>query len=201
MPIPPGIIAASLGLLPKLPELWKDVADLFKKDVPKNLEDAGKLAGDIIDAFQQGQVPVEQEIKLKALFFTHEERIRALDLKEKELGYTHEQKRWATYAQLEAQDAASINNFRAETRPKILRDLFKTVALYTIIAPLATLLCTILATELVPTFIDMVKWIGTALYGTFSAGFLGYSIVRSGWDKKGQPRPDNAMVNSLSKLV
>jgi len=195
------LIAAGLSLLPKLPEIWSSVASLFGKKAPDSVEEAGKLAGDILGAISKGAVPIERQIQLKTIMYQHEEKIREYTLKERELDYQHEQKKWETYAQIEAQDAASTNKFRAETRPKILRDLFKLTAGYVLFAPLALLAANVAGMAAIAEFAGFLKWIGGFLFSTFGSAYLGYSVVRSAWDKKGENRPDNPLMNAISKLI
>lgn len=85
------LVMAGLALLPKIPEIWDAVAGLFGKKVPKSVEEAGKLAGEIIGGIEKGQIPIEQQIQLKSLFYAHEERIKELDLQEKQMYLTDTQ--------------------------------------------------------------------------------------------------------------
>mgnify|MGYP001120440708 CR=1 FL=1 len=83
MPLPLGIIATGLSLLPKIPELWDGIAGIFGKEAPKAVTEAGNLAEDVIGLFEKGQVTPEQEAKLKGLFYQHEERIYELEIQDR----------------------------------------------------------------------------------------------------------------------
>jgi len=78
----PALIAAGLSLLPKLPEMWGEVAKLFNKKVPKGVEEASKLADTIMDELGKGKVPPEIQLRLKELFYAHQEKILELQLKD-----------------------------------------------------------------------------------------------------------------------
>lgn len=194
-----GLIGAGLSVLPKIPEIWSTVAGLFGKQVPKGIEEAGKLAGDILGQFEKGQIPVEKQMELKSLLYAHEEKIIQFKLDEKRLDYEHEETAWSTYRQLEAEDARSSNQFRTETRPRILRDMFKLTAAYVLFAPLALLAARGLGFD-VTEMMGLLKWMGGFLFSTFASAYLGYTAVRSIWDKKGEARPDNMIMSALSKV-
>lgn len=78
----PALIATGLTLLPKLPEIWNDVASLFGKEMPKKVEDATKLANDILEEFNKGNIPPDVEVNLKNLFYKHQEKILELQLQD-----------------------------------------------------------------------------------------------------------------------
>lgn len=84
-----GLLLAGLSLLPKLPEIWGAVAGLFGKGVPDTVEAAGKLAGEVVGMLENGQATPEQQIQLKTLMYTHEERILEENRKEQEM-YLHD---------------------------------------------------------------------------------------------------------------
>lgn len=76
------LVIAGLSLLPKLPELWGAIAGLFGKKVPDTVEAAGKLAGEIMEGIEKGQVSTAEQMQLKSMLYAHEERIIELQNEE-----------------------------------------------------------------------------------------------------------------------
>ncbi|MBW1730019.1 MAG: hypothetical protein JRH08_00810 [Deltaproteobacteria bacterium] len=83
MPLP-ALVGLGLSLLPKLPEIWSEVAKLFGKEPPKGVEQAKKLADEVTNLFQQGKVPPEVQVKLQELMYQHAERIYELEIQDRQ---------------------------------------------------------------------------------------------------------------------
>lgn len=179
------LVTAGLSVLPKLPEAWEAVAGLFGKRVPDSIKAAGELAGEIIGEIEKGKVSAEQQIQLKSLFYEHEQRIQELSLREKEMEYEHLQRQNEQFVKLWTADTQSTNRFVAETRPLILRRFFWLCAIYSVVTPLSALGMVKLGLSSgdLGIYFGVLKWIGGWMFGTFTAGYLGYVAGRS-IDKK-----------------
>jgi hypothetical protein len=74
------LIGAGLGLLSALPDLWDGVARIFGKEAPQEVKAAGDLARDVGRRLAGGEASPEQQEKLAALLYPHQERIREMTL-------------------------------------------------------------------------------------------------------------------------
>ena len=183
MPLP-VLVGIGLSLLPKLPELWNTIAGMFGKKVPSSIEEAGKLAGDVLDSIKKGEISPEVQAQLEIRIMEHKERIQELLIEEKKVDL--ESKR-IEYDEVNAQKELEIAAYKtgdeyvARTRPMILRKMFGFVCMYSVYAPL----CVIAAyTVGIPAaaltaFIEMLYWIGGFLFSTFGTAYLGYSAART----------------------
>ena len=184
------LLVAGLSLLPKIPDMWNAVAGLFGKKVPKSVEEAGKLAGEVINSFKKGELSPEAQIELEKEVNRHIERIKELALEEKELALKDKEldfkgeelivRNQESMNELEMEAYKSTDEFVRRTRPKMLRDFFKLVVGYVLYAPLALIAAKSVGFDaaLLNTFTAMLEWIGGWVFGTFSAAYLGYTGAR-----------------------
>ena len=193
------LLLAGLSLLPKIPDMWKSVAGIFGKKVPESIEEAGELAGSVIDMFNEGKLSPEAKIELEKITNTHKETMAQLALEEKELDY----KDLSDVRDLEKVAYQSGDEYVARTRPKILRELFRAVVIYCFYAPL----CIIAATQagIPPTttieIIALVKWVGGWLFGTFGTAYLGYAGART-IDKRNPAFKDSTgLINKATNFI
>jgi len=187
------LVLAGLSLLPKIPAIWGGIAGMFGKKVPAGVAEATDLASDVMNAFKKGEVPPEVQLEMEKLFKQHEKEMAELALEEKKLDYTD----LAGVRELEMAAYKSEDTFVRQTRPKILRDMFKLVCAYALYAPLCLVAFSYTGLDL-GIVIPMVKEIFVWLSGTFSLAYLGYAGARS-IDKK---NPDNgSMVGKIAKMV
>jgi len=195
---------SGLSLLPKIPAMWESVAGLFGKKVPASIAEAGKLAGELVGSFKAGEVPPEKQVELKAIFYEHEEEMARIKLQEKEAELGELQHQRDTQVALWANEQKSASIFVQETRPKILRDMWKFCQAFIILSLLAVFGCLILKVTIdnIKMLIDVIKYMGGFLFGTFGAAFLGYSAART-IDKRNPnaKNGDDLMGKMLSKML
>lgn len=193
------LLGIGLSLLPQIPKLWGAVAGIFGKSVPKTIEEAGKLAGDVLGSMQKGKVPPEQMMALEARIMENKETIMKLQNEKEQMYLKDEQHKRDTQVQLWANDANSTDLEVKRTRPKILRQMWKTCQVYiflvVVVYGAAMFIPIEHTTEVVKDgvavketvivqrdmsgFTDIVKYLGYFLFGTFTAGFLGYTTART----------------------
>jgi len=190
------LVMAGLSLLPKLPSIWSSVAGLFGKKAPSSVQEAGKLAGEVMNAFKKDEVPPEITAQLEELMNKHEEEMAKIALEEKRLEFENA----AGMQNLEIESYKSKDEYVRRTRPMILRRLFYGCLTYVFFAPALIVVGSIAGVEaaLMVTCIGMVKWIGAWLFGTFGTAYLGYSGARS-LDKRNPALKNNG--NFLGKIV
>lgn len=183
MPLPAilGLVGAGLSVLPKLTDAWGSVAALFGKKVPGTVEEAGKLAGEIAEGIGSGKVPIEKQIELRAIFYQHEEKIEELRLREKQMDLEDLQHQREQFVKLWTADTTSTNKYVAETRPRILRDLWVFIKWYmflSVVAVFGLAYCNVPA-DVTTVTVGYIKWGAVTLIGVFTAAFLGYTTARS----------------------
>lgn len=174
------LLLAGLSLLPKIPNMWNAVANLFGKKAPKTITEAGKLASSVMDAFKKGELTPEAQVELEKIITSHEEVMARIALEEKELEFKGEElivTDLTDVRDLEKQSYKSDDEYVRRTRPKILRDFFKLTAAYVLYAPLAVIAAHSVGMNVVE-FIPMLKWIGGFLFSTFGTSYLGYTGAR-----------------------
>lgn len=206
------LIMAGLSLLPKIPAMWNAVAGMFGKKVPKGVEEAGSLAGEVMDAFKKGQLSPESQIKLKELMMEHEGEMARLAFEEKKLDF--EEKKLIhedlnDIRDLEKESYKSEDQYVRRTRPKILRDLFTGCIAYAFYAPLCVIAITAwsaafpltITASTVALVVGMIKWIGGWLFGTFSTAYIGYAAARTVDKKKPEFKNGNNMLNKAAKFM
>ena len=74
------LIGAGLGLLSALPDLWDGVARIFGRETPAGVKAAGDLAREVGSLLAGGAASAEQQERLAALLYPHQERIREMAL-------------------------------------------------------------------------------------------------------------------------
>jgi len=190
------LIMAGLSLLPKLPSIWSSVAGLFGKKAPSSITEAGKLAGEVMNAFKKDEIPPEITAQLEEIMNQHEEEMAKIALEEQRLAFENA----AGMQQLEIESYKSEDEYVRRTRPKILRELFSACIVYAVFAPTLIVVGSIAGIEatIMMACIGMVKWIGGWLFGTFGTAYLGYTGARS-LDKR-NPSLKNGN-NLLGKIV
>ena len=193
MPIP-ALIATGLSLLPKLPALWESVANLFGKNTPKKVEEAADLAKGILDTIQKGNISPAQQVELQKIFASHEEEMARILLEEKKLEYSD----IANQRELNKVYIQSSDEYVRRTRPKILRELFGLVAVYTILAPVLIFLSTTLGSTNIETLTSVLLSIGKYLFSLFCLSYLGYTTART-MDKRNPTLKEQS--NLLGKIV
>jgi len=190
------LIMAGLSLLPKVPSIWGSVAGLFGKKAPVSIVEAGKLAGEVVNAFKKDEVPPEIAAKLEEIMNEHKEEMAKIALEEHRLEFENA----AGMQQLEIESYKSEDEYVRRTRPKILRELFQACIVYAIFAPTLVVVGSIAGIEatVMMACIGMVKWIGGWLFGTFGTAYLGYAGARS-VDKRNPNLKNNG--SFLGKMV
>lgn len=190
------LIMAGLSLLPKVPSIWGSVAGLFGKKAPAGIAEAGKLAGEVMNAFKKDEVPPEIAAKLEGIMNEHKEEMAKIALEEHRLEFENA----AGMQQLEIESYKADDEYVRRTRPKILRELFSACIVYAIFAPTLIVVGSVAGVQvtLMLACISMVKWIGGWLFGTFATAYLGYAGARS-LDKR-NPNLKNG-TNLLGKIV
>lgn len=190
------LIAAGLSLLPKIPGMWDSVAGLFGKKAPSSIQEAGKLAGEVMGAFKKDEVPPEIAARLEEIMNQHKEEMAKIALEEHRLEFENA----AGMQQLEIESYKADDEFVRRTRPLILRQLFQACIVYAVFAPTLIVVGSIAGVEtaLMMACIGMVKWIGGWLFGTFGTAYLGYAGARS-LDKRNPSLKNNGTF--LGKIV
>jgi hypothetical protein len=193
------LIMAGLSLLPKMPSVWEGVAGLFGKKMPGNTQEAGKLAGDIINAFKAGEISPEVQVKIERIMKEHEQEMARVSLEEHKLvveGLAESQ-------QVEIESYKSHDEYVRRTRPMILRKLFYTCVGYVFFAPLMVGVAMIAGAEAVvlTAFMGMLKWIGAWLFSTFATAYLGYAGARSLDKRNPGLKNGNNLLGSAMKFI
>jgi hypothetical protein len=197
MPIP--LIMAGLSLLPKLPSIWEGVAGLFGKKVPGSIQEAGKLAGDVINSLKAGEVSPEIQVEMEKIMKEHEQEMAKITLEEHKLiaeGLSASQN-------LEAQAYKSHDEYVRRTRPMILRKLFYTCIGYVFFAPGIVVAAAVLGVEaaILTVLVSMVEWVGGWLFSTFGAAYLGYAGARSLDKRNPELKNGNNLIGSAMKYI
>lgn len=195
------LILAGLSLLPKIPEIWSTVAGLFGKKVPDSIETAANLANDVFSAFKKDEVSPEVQVKLDQLMNQHKEKIAEIALEEKRIEYDL----MKGSQEVEKEAYKSTDQFVRRTRPKILRDLFKLCAGYTLFAPLTivALSYTDMDAATMMTVVNLFKYIGYSIFGAFTLNYGGYTAGRTIEKKNGvtDGSISHGLVSTISALI
>jgi len=198
-----GAVGIGLKLLPQVPKMWGAVASIFGKGVPKSVEEAGKLAGEVMGKIERGEVSPEQIAVLEARIMEHKETMTQLQNEKEEMRLKDEQHQRDTQVQLWASEANSTDIEVKRTRPKILKEMWRTCQIFILVVVIAYAVATFMPIKIekevikkgIPAvemtyqkrdmsdFTLIVKYLGAFLFSTFSAGFLGYTVART-VDKK-----------------
>lgn len=191
------LILTGLSLLPKIPEIWSTVAGLFGKKVPDSIETAANLANDVFSAFKKDEVSPEVQVKLEQLMNQYKEKIAEIALEEKRIEYDL----MKGSQEVEKEAYKSTDQFVRRTRPKILRDLFKLCAGYTLFAPLVivALSYTDIDATIMITTVNFLKYIGYSIFGAFTLNYGGYTAGRSFEKKHG--KADGSVSDSLISTI
>ena len=197
MPIP--LIMAGLSLLPKIPSMWEGIAGLFGKKVPGSIQEAGKLAGDVINAFKAGEISPEIQVEMEKIMNEHEQEMARIALEEHKLvaeGLAGSQK-------VEIESYKAHDEYVRRTRPMILRRFFYTCIGYVFFAPGIVVTAAALGVEaaLLVTIIGMIEWIGGWLFGTFATAYLGYAGARSLDKRSPDLKNNNNLLGSAMKFM
>lgn len=191
------LILTGLSLLPKIPEIWNSVAGLFGKKVPESVEAASKLASEVMGSLTKGSVSEEAMSSLQAMMNEHEETIMKLELEEKKLHFQN----MANHVDLEKESYKSDDEYVRRTRPMILRRLFYACVAYSLFTPYCLLMTISLGGHQVsPDVLGILQSIGSYMWGTFTAGYLGYSTARSVDKKNPEFKNGNGLLNKAVKL-
>jgi len=197
------LLMAGLSVLPEIPKLWGAVAGIFGKKVPESVESAAGLAGDVMGLVQGGQVTPEQSILLETRIMEHKETILQKQNERAEIERKARADEIGATVQLMGQGLTSQDAYVARTRPKILRDLFATCAIYSLAC---TILIVIMAIMKVPkatldVIISLMQWFGAAAWGTFTTAFVGYTTARSIDKRNPETKEQKNMIGKLVKAV
>lgn len=178
-------LALALGAAKLVPKVWSGIASLFGKEAPKTVLEAGKLIDSVTDGIVQGNVSPEQQVQLKAMLLKDEQVKAQVELDKLRLEYQDQ----AGGRDVVKAALASEDPYVRQTRPKILRRLFGFTCVYSVFVPVIFLLACkwkVDAAQL-GTLSSLLLWLGSGLWSAFLSGFLGYTVVRSKWDKQGKP--------------
>lgn len=200
------LLLAGLSLLPKIPEMWNTVAGLFGKKVPQSVVEAGNLADDVINSLKKGEVPPEVQVQLEQEINRHKEKMAELALQEKEQKFETDRlmvQDLQSIRDLEKASYASTDKFVAQTRPKILRDMWKLCMIFCIYAPLCVIAGHSIGLSAVTliSFVDMIKWIGGFLFPTFAASYLGYTGARTIDKKNPDYKNGDGVLNKIINMT
>jgi len=191
------LVLAGLSLLPKIPEMWGAVAGLFGKNVPKSITEATKLATNVLDSFTKNEIPPAIQLSLEKEVNRHKEKIQEFALEEVKLTYQNVH----DMVELEKESYKTDDEYVRRTRPMILRKLFISCVGYSFYAPLVIIALSQggIAEGTIIVLIDMVKYIGGWLFGTFSASYLGYAASRSVDKRNPGFKEGNGIMNKITK--
>jgi hypothetical protein len=172
---------------------------LFGKKVPSGIAEAGKLAGEVMNAFKKDEVPPEIAAKLEEIMNEHKEEMAKIALEEHRLEFENA----AGMQNLEIESYKSEDEYVRRTRPKILRDLFSACVVYAVFAPTLIVVGSIAGIEatIMLACIGVVKWIGGWLFGTFGTAYLGYSGARSLDKRNPSLKNGNDLLGKIVKTV
>jgi len=172
----------ALPLLTKIPDLAKGIAGIFGKKIPKTINDAMNLAGEVTGMLKEGQVSPEQMVMMESQVMSHKETIMKLQNDRSEIERQSRADQMDATVALWGQETQSKDMYVARTRPMILRRLFYSCIGYAVIVTLSVVALEAFSKE-TKEVISLAKWMGGSLFGTFSAAFLGYTTART-VDKK-----------------
>lgn len=100
----------------------------------------------------------------------------------------------------------SDDQYTRRTRPMILRKMFYSCIGFCFFAPMIIIITSKLSMEkeIMFIFVDVIKYIGTLLFGAFGTGFLGYTASRTidkkNPDFKNEEGIKNKIVNKFLKI-
>lgn len=193
------LLGLGLQLLPQIPKLWGAVAGMFGKDTPQSVTEAGDLAGEVLGMIGKGQVSPEVQVQLEARMLEHKETILKLQNERDQMYLKDEQHKRDTQVALWANDQKSADLEVQRTRPRILKEMWRTCQIFIfgtllIFGAAMFMPLEIPTTEVVDgvekvtivkqardmgEFMAIVKYLGAFLFSTFTAGFLGYTTART----------------------
>ena len=124
------LLGLGLQLLPQIPKVWGAVAGMFGKDTPKSVTEAGDLAGEVLGMINSGQVPPEQQLQLESRLLEHNETILKLQNEREQMYLKDEQQKRDTQVALWANDQKSTDLEVQRTRPKILKEMWRTCQIF-----------------------------------------------------------------------
>ena len=201
--IPLALIMSGLSVLPKIPEMWESVASIFGKEVPSSVKQAGELVNAIVSGIKSGEVPQEKQFELQMAMMQHEVRIEEEKTKRQDMELKELQHQRDTQVALWENDRQSTSIFVQETRPKILRDMWKFIMFYALFAPaLAMDAVYLLPINSATLVISMLGDLGTWLVGTFTTAFIGYQVARTVDKKNPELKNGNGVVAKvLNKII
>jgi hypothetical protein len=192
------LIMAGLSLLPKMPSIWEDVAGLFGKKMPGGIQEAGKLAGDIINSLKAGEVSPEIQVEMEKIMKEHEQEMARITLEEHKLvaeGLAGSQ-------QVEIESYKSHDEYVRRTRPMILRKLFYACLGYAFFMPIILVIAAVVVeTAMLVAITGMVEWVCSWLFGTFAAAYLGYAGARSLDKRNPDLKNNNNLIGSAMKYI
>ena len=202
MPLPLALIMSGLSVLPKIPEMWETVASIFGKDVPKSIQQAGELVNTIVSGIKSGEVPQEKQFELQIAIMQHEERVEEEKTKRREIELKELQHQRDTQAALWATDQQSASLFVQETRPKILRQIWKFVMFYIVFAPILAIdALFLLPISQATLIIDLLGSLGTWVLGMFTTSYIGYSTARTFDKRNPELKNGNGVVAKALNLI
>lgn len=196
----PALLATALPLLPKIPALAQTIAGIFGKKLPKTVNDAIQLGSEVSGMLSKGQVSPEQQVAMEAAVMAHKETIMKLANERMQIENATRKDQMAATVALWGQEVNSQNKFVAETRPKILRQLFWACTLYAFTATFIIGGMSYLKVD-TATIVSLVKWIGGSLFGTFSTAFIGYTTARTVDKRNPNTKDQDSIIGSLVKLA
>jgi len=178
-------LALALGAAKLVPKVWSGIASLFGAKAPKTVIEAGKLIDSVSDEITRGEVPPEQQVELKSLLLKDEQIKEQIELEKLRLRYQDQ----AGGRDVVKTALASEDPYVRQTRPRILRRLFVFTCVYSVFAPAIFLLACKWGVDAAQlgTLSSLLLWLGSGLWSAFLSGFLGYTVVRSKFDKQGKP--------------
>ena len=191
------LVLAGLSLLPKIPEMWGAVARLFGKNVPNGIKEATNLATSVLDSFTKNEIPPDIQLLLEKEINRHKEKIQEFAMEETRLSFQNAH----DMIELEKESYKTDDEYVRRTRPMILRKLFVSCIGYSFYAPLTIIALSQgnIAEGTIIVLIDMIKYIGGWLFGTFSAAFLGYAASRTMDKRNPNFKEGNGIVNKMAK--
>jgi hypothetical protein len=191
-----------LGAAKMVPKAWEMIAGLFGKKAPETVLQAGELIDGIETEIQAGKVSPEQQIELKRMLFENDQVKARYEFEREKLRYDDQ----AGGREVIKTALMSSDPVVRQARPKMMMRLGNGAILYTFVMPIFVGICAVAGAKekLLGIIVQIVLYLGLALWGAFTTSFTGYTLARSA-DKRVAGNSDlqtspSRLLGVLSKL-
>jgi len=186
-----------LALLPKIPAMWNSISSIFKKKIPKSESEAIELSKEISNLYKKGEIDPTVQLQLEKIIRDNQAQMSMIALEKEKLFYGE----LDGLKELEIAAYNSGDKYISQTRPMILRNLFKLTVFYCLFAPLCILAAHSLKMneKVLLDFIGIIKWIGGFVFSTFISGYLGYSAARTIDKRSPEVKDANSIIGKVVK--